>query len=186
MAKNTEEVLIGTGTLYVAPLGTAMPADPSVSPNVAFVDVGYSEEGWALTVERDVEDVEVAEEIDPLDVLATGRETHLVGQAAQASVENLKIALGGGTIVTAVGPPAKKTYTPTGTGDLTRFALLFRGKAPSVSGVAKLRDVHMPVAIPVGAVELANRKAPAKSLVGMDFRVVKATGTELFTIVDLT
>lgn len=185
MARNTLEVLIGTGTLYVAEEGTAFPADPLEAPSGSWRDVGYSEEGWTFNVERDTEDVEVAEEIDPIDVLATAREIHLVGQAAQTSLENLRVALGGGTI-SAVdpGPPATRTYTPTGTGDLERFALLFRGKAPTINGTENVADIQMPHAIPVGAVELARKKAPDKSLIGMDFRVIKVTPDEIFTIVE--
>jgi hypothetical protein len=184
MARNTLEVLIGTGTLYVAPEGTVFPADPEEAPSGTWRDVGYSEEGWSFNVERDVEDVEVAEEIDPIDVLATSREIHLVGEAAQSSLENLRVALGGGTITPDAGPPATSTYTPTGTDTLTRFALLFRGKAPTVGLQANVRDIQMPHVIPVGAVELAAKKAPDKSLVGMDFRVIKVTGDDIFTIID--
>lgn len=186
MPKNTLEVLVGTGTLYVAPTGTAFPADPSVTPAGTWVDIGYSEEGWSFNAEVNVEEVEVAEEIDPIDLLATAREVHFVGQAAQASLENLKTALGGGTIATAVGPPATKSYVPAGTGTLTQSALLFRGKAPTVGGVAKTRDVQMAYSVPVGAVELAAKKAPDKQLIGCDFRLVKVTGTDLFKFIDLT
>lgn len=186
MAKNSLEVLVGTGTLYTAPTGTAFPVDPSVAPSGTWVDIGYSEEGWSFNAEVTTEEVEVAEEIDPLDILATKREIHLIGQAAQVSLENLKLALGQGTVATAAGPPATKSYVPGSTGDLARVALLFRGKAPTVAGVAKVRDVQMSFAVPVGAVELASKKAPEKQLIGCDFRVVKVTGTDLFKMIELT
>lgn len=185
MARDSNEVLIGTGTLYTAPVGTAFPADPSVAPSGTWIDVGFSEEGWSFNVERDIEDVEVAEEIDPLDILVTKRDIHVVGACAQASLENLKIALGGGTITTLTTPNRKK-FVPLGTANLDRTALLFRGKAPTVAGVAKVRDVQMPNAVSVGAIEIAAKKAPEKSLIAMDFRLVKVTGTDIFTKIDLT
>lgn len=186
MAKSTLEILIGTGTMYVAPDGTAFPADPSVTPAGTWVDVGYSEEGWALEISRTVEAIPVAELLDPVDILATSREAHLTGAAVQASLENLKTALGGGTITTAVGPPATKTFVPTSTDTITPFALLFRHKAPTVGTTAKTRDIQIPHGISVGSVTLAGRKAPTKTAFAMDFRLKQVTGDQLFTIIDLT
>lgn len=186
MPKNTLEVLIGTGTLYVAPGGTASPADPTVAPAVAWVEIGYSEEGWSFTTETNVEEIEVAEELDPIDLMATKREAHFIGQSAQASLENLKTAVGGGTITTIVGPPAYKQYDPPASDALDNYALLFRGKAPTVAGVAKTRELYVPWSVPVGAVELANKKAPAKQLLAIDFRCKKVTGANLFRYRDLT
>lgn len=185
MARDSNEVLIGPGTLYTAPVGTAYPADPSVAPSGTWIDIGYSEEGWSFNVGRDFADVEVAEEIDPLDILVTKRDIHLVGASAQGSLENLKIALGGGTITTLTAPNRKK-LVPLGTSALDRVALLFRGNAPKVAGVAKVRDVQMPNAVSVGAIEMASKKAPDKTIIGMDFRLVKVSGTDIFTKIDLT
>jgi hypothetical protein len=186
MARVAAEVLIGTGTLYIAVDGTAQPLDPTVAPAAAYVEVGYSEEGWSFNADIETEDIEVAEEIDPIDIMATGREAHLVGQAAQASLENLKTALGGGTITTVVGPPAYKQYEAPASGDLTRVTLLFRGKAPPVAGVAKTRELWVPHAVPIAAVEMASKKAPDKSLIGMDFRAIKVSPDTLFRYRDLT
>ncbi len=182
MARDTTEVLIGTGTLYLAPTGTAFPADPSAAPAGTWVDIGYSEEGWSFNIDRTLEDVEVAEEIDPLDVLQTKRELHIVGSCAQASLDNLLIALGSGAIVDAVGPPAIRTYTPGATDSLTRKALLLRTKAP---GTDKLRDTRISYVVSASAVEMASKKAPEKTLIAMDFRALKVSGTDLFTIRDL-
>lgn len=186
MARNTEEILMGVGTVYTAPVGTAFPADPTAAVGGSWLEIGYTEEGWHLSVERDTEDIDVAEEIDPVDIVATSRESHWVGNSVQGSLENLKLALGGGTITTVAGPPARKEFVPSGTDVLDRVAVLFRGKAPSVAGVAKVRQIDIPVTVPVGAVEIASRKAPAKTSIAMDFRIVKATGEDFFKITDLT
>lgn len=186
MPRATGEVLIGVGTLYIAPTGTAFPADPTVAPAAAWIDVGYSSEGWTFKSDTATEDIMVAEEIDAIDVLPTGREVHLMGEAAQASIENLKIALGGGTITTVVGPPAYKQFIPPASDVLDRVALLFRGKAPTVAGAAKTRELQVPFAISVGAIELANKKAPDMQILGMDFRLIKVSGSNLFTFKDLT
>ena len=181
--KATTEVLIGTGTLYLAPTGTAFPADPTAAPAVAWVDVGYSDEGWSFNVDRNVEDVNVAEELDPIDVLQTSREIHVVGASAQASLENIKTAMGGGTISTVVGPPAYKRLVAGTADQLERNALLLRVKAP---GTNKNRDIQIPTIVSVAAIELGHRKAPDKSLVAMDFRALKVTGSNIFEILDAT
>lgn len=186
MAKSTLEILIGTGTMYLAPDGTAFPADPSVTPAGTWVDVGYSEEGWELTVSRTTEAIPVAELLDPVDVIATGREAHVIGNAVQSSLENFKTALGGGTITTAVGPPATKTFVPSSTDTIVPQALLFRHKAPTVGTTAKVRDVQVPHVLSIGSVTLAGRKAPTKTAFAMDFRLKQVTGDNFFAIVDLT
>ena len=70
------EVLIGTGVLYIKDASTtslAFPGDDSNnfdSPGgmtVAWDEVGYSEDGWTLEVDKTFyEDVMVAEELDPI------------------------------------------------------------------------------------------------------------------------
>lgn len=182
MARTNTEVLIGPGTLYVADVGTAFPVDPSVAPAGAWADIGYSEEGWAFNVDRTVEEIEVAEELDPIDLQQTKRDIHVVGAAAQASIDNFKTAMGGGTIVTAVGPPATKTYTPPATGVLDRKALLLRVLAPN----GKTRDVQIPKVVSVSAINMEHKKAPAKSLLAIDFKIVKDAGVAPFTQIDLT
>src|SRR5882672_7475617 len=102
MARTTTEVLIGPGTLYLADVATAFPADPSAAPAGAWADIGYSEDGWAFSVNRTIDPSAVAEELDDIDVLQSARNIHVMGSAAQASIENFKTAMGGGTIVAAV------------------------------------------------------------------------------------
>ena len=66
MARDPLEVLVGTGTLYAAPLGEAFPTDPTTAVAGNWEDVGYSDEGWSFVADRTFEDVEVAEEADDL------------------------------------------------------------------------------------------------------------------------
>jgi hypothetical protein len=183
--KNASEVLVGVAQMFIAPGGTVGPADPTVAPAVAWVDVGYSDEGWDFASEVNTADVEVAEELDALDVQATGRNSRMEGAAAQATIENLQIALGGGTITQVAGPPAYKQFDPPGSGDLTRYAILLRGKAPPVAGASKARELYVPWVVPTSSVNLRHRKAPDKTLIAMAFRFIKVSGTNLYRIRDL-
>ena len=110
------EVIVGTGVLYVAAISNegnasgdyvAFPADNGSGawsdPAAAWVDVGYSEDGWTLEMDKTFEDIMVAEEIDPIATFKTAQEVRLTGELSQASQTNIVTALGGGTITTGDG-----------------------------------------------------------------------------------
>lgn len=59
MAKNSEEVrLAPNGSVYVAPIGTALPTTATMALNVAFDELGYvDEDGVSLTPSVDMTDI---------------------------------------------------------------------------------------------------------------------------------
>ena len=63
----------------------------------AWDQVGYSEDGWTLEVDKTFEDVMVAEELDPIKTLKSAQEVRLTGELAQASLTNFQVAMGGGS-----------------------------------------------------------------------------------------
>lgn len=187
MAKSTAEVLLGPGTMYAAPVGEAAPADPDTAVAGNWEDIGYSEDGWNLVADLTYEFFTPAEEADPIATLKTAQEAHLRGVAAQGSLENLQLALGGGTITTDAGPPATKTYTAPESTGFSYFSLLFRGNAPEISaGVYGVRDAYVPRAVSASSVDMPHTKGANPSSIAMDFRFVKETGEPLFTIVETT
>lgn len=188
MARTKTEVLVGAGTLYTAPVGEAFPADPQTAVAGQWEDIGYSEDGWAFAADFTVEDVVVAEEVDPLFVFKTGQNLRFLGTIAQASLANFAVAMGGGTITPTVGPPALDTYAPPAADVYNAKALLFRTKAPGfVSGTNEIyRDIQIQEAVNVGAFEMRHSKAPAIASIGIEFRIlVPATG-DTFNVVDTT
>lgn len=89
------EVLIGTGVLYIKDRTTASLAFPgdnsgawedATGMSPAWDEVGYSEDGWTLEVDKTFEDVMVAEELDPIKTLKSAQEVRLTGELAQASL----------------------------------------------------------------------------------------------------
>lgn len=183
MARSSEQVILGTGTLYVAPAGTAFPAGPGTAPAVAWEDIGYSDDGWTFGIDRSFEDIEVAEEFDPIKILPTGREMTLAGVVVQVTVEAIQTALAGGTITTVAGPPAVSKYVPPAADAApVEKALLLRSDAPT--GTGKKRDIQMPRAISVGAIEIPHAKAPARRQLAISFRLIKPTTGDIFTILD--
>ena len=74
------EVLIGTGVLYVKDRSTSslvFPGNDSgafdnpTAMTVAWDEVGYSEDGWTLEMDKTFEDIMVAEEVDPIKTIET-------------------------------------------------------------------------------------------------------------------
>jgi hypothetical protein len=100
MAKDRTKVRVGPGTLYSAVVGATEPTNLAASWGVAWTDLGYTEDGSVFTITPSFEDIEVAEEFDPIDVLKTGQDMTVAFNLAQLTAENLQIAANGGTIAT--------------------------------------------------------------------------------------
>jgi len=197
------EVIVGTGVLYVAAISNdgnasgdyiAFPADNSgawADPASDWVDVGYSEDGWTLEMDKTFEDIMVAEEIDPIATFKTAQEVRLTGELAQASMSNLQIALGGGTFTEDDADYASgyDSLKPPSTDDFDEKSLLLIVDGPSGAD----RHVEIPRAINVGAFSMAHQKAPQKVVVATEFKVLKPKSVQstnqfldLFRIVDNT
>jgi hypothetical protein len=198
------EVIVGTGVLYVASILNdgnatgdyyAFPGDDAAgawaSPTADWVDVGYSEDGWTLEMDKTFEDIMVAEEIDPIATFKTAQEVRLTGELAQASMGNLKVALAGGTFTEddtdyAAGYDSLK---PPSTDDYDEKSLLLIVDGPAGAD----RHVEIPRAINVGAFSMAHQKAPQKVVIATEFKVLKPKSVQstnqfldLFRIIDNT
>ncbi len=197
------EVIVGTGVLYVAAISNegnasgdyvAFPADNGSGawsdPAAAWVDVGYSEDGWTLEMDKTFEDIMVAEEIDPIATFKTAQEVRLTGELSQASQTNIVTALGGGTITTGDGSngyaSGYNAISPPTTDDYDEKSLLLIVDGPAGAD----RHVEIPRAVNVGAFSMAHQKAPQKVVIATEFKVLrpKSVGQyqELFRIVDNT
>lgn len=183
MARDALEVLVGTGTLYVAPQGEAFPANPATTPAGNWEDIGYSEEGWTFAVDRTFEDIIVAEEVDPLRVLKTAQSISMRGTAAQASLENLQLAFGGGAIADDTPAVGYRTYTPPASDVFVERSVFLRALAPP-GDATEFRDIQCPRVVATGAVEVAHAKAPQISLVAIDFRLLVPSAGDIFTIIE--
>ena len=197
------EVLIGTGVLYLADRtasGLAFPADSSGAFQTAseasseWRDIGYSEDGWTLEMDRTFEDILVAEEVDPIKTIKTAQEARLMGELSQASLKNLSIAMGQtdayvdedgfATNYDVVVSPITDAFS-----ELAGF-LVVEGPAGAD------RQIHMPRMVSVGAFSMSHAKAPQKVVLATEFKLlvpdstlnVGATGGKyhLFKIIDNT
>ena len=189
------EVLIGTGVLYIKDASTSNLSFPgNTSDNfdnptgmtVAWDQVGYSEDGWTLEVDKTFEDVMVAEELDPIKTLKSAQEVRLTGELAQASLDNFKIAMGGGNRQTdeigaglnggaGTSQSGYHTFKPPTSDTFTEFALILHADGQAGSD----RQFWMPRTVNTGSFAMAHQKAPAKVTLATEFKLLVPETTGL-------
>lgn len=197
------EVLIGTGVLYVADRTTsslAFPGDSSGAwaavDTAKWRDIGYSEDGWTLEMDRTFEDILVAEEVDPIKTIKTAQEARLMGELSQASLKNLAIAMGqADSFVSEDDSNFASGYDVIETPDTNSFAEL-AGLLITEGPAGADRHVQMPRMVSVGAFSMSHAKAPQKVVIATEFKLLVPDSTfhvgnsggkyTLFRIVDNT
>jgi hypothetical protein len=118
-------VVAGTGSVYVAPEGTAMPTD-LVAPIAPFEDIGYiSEDGVQFTFSREQEDINAWQSVEPVRVLVTNEPKTIAFDLLEFDKTSILLAFRGGT-VTGAAPPY--TYEPPAAGGSDVRALVIDGK----------------------------------------------------------
>lgn len=168
---NPANIALGPGKLYVAALGSTVPANLDDVWPVAFTLLGYTNDGSSQTYAPSYENVEVAEELEPLDSRPTGRVITVSMTLAELTAKNLKIAYNGGTV----------TFTPAGTGPVTRAFTKFEppelGTETHIMLGFESEDTLERVvwrdAKQTGSVETARRKGADKAGIPAEFTVYK-------------
>lgn len=94
---NPQKVKLGPGRLSYAPLGTAEPASATALLPSAWQPIGYTENGTEIQLALTSEDIDVAEEPDPIDSVNTKRTTVLNVEMAESTKRRLLLALGNPT-----------------------------------------------------------------------------------------
>lgn len=166
---NANNIVLGVGRLYVAPIGTTEPTNCSSALPSAWRAVGYTQEGSALTSDKTMEAVEVAEEIDPLRYVATRRMNTLVLSLAEVTRQNLALVMAQGANVT---------------NDASSFDAPDPGTEVAVMGVWDLLDTPGPTNIrwifrqmkPGGALTIPRRKGVEKAVLPVTFNLEKPSG----------
>jgi hypothetical protein len=125
MALEPQNVVVaGTGAVWVAPEGTALPADLT-APIAPWEDVGYvGEDGCSFTFSRDQEEINAWQAADPVRVLITTEPKTIEFELLEFDREALLLAFRGGSFA-GVAPPY--TYTPPDAGATDVRAMLIDG-----------------------------------------------------------
>lgn len=172
--KTLTNVLVGIAHLYISPEGTSDPPD-----TLAFGEAwaspwyhpGYSESGLEFGVERK-EKRHYVEEISVPAVITVEETTMKVSFTfAEATLENLRYATGGGTITTqaaGTGIIGKKTLTLSE--DLEVVKLGFEGKNPD----GFYRRVIIPRVVSIGKIKAQFDRSKNKQIYAAEFESVNA------------
>ena len=163
----THVVVAGTGTVWVAVEGTAIPADLAAPPS-PWVDMGYtSEDGATLTFSREQEDIMAWQSSEPVRVLVTSEPKTIAFELLEFDAESIVLAFRGGTWTgTAPGP---FTYEPPSAGASDVRALLI----DAFDGLQQFRYVFPRVQLQ-GDVETTLARTDAVRL-PLEFAVLAAT-----------
>jgi hypothetical protein len=169
---------LGPGQLRIAALGSAEPVDLATAWPAAWVPLGYTQEGSEFSYELSTEPVDVAEELDPISTQTVGRNITVAFASAEPTVENLKTALNGGTIVVDTATtPQFVTFEPPDLGTEVRVMIGFETED------AKARYVWRQC-FQTGTVSVQRRKGAAKATLPMSFSVEKpAAGGRPFKVI---
>lgn len=159
------QVLMGAGTLYTGdysltganePLLAAVNTTPQAS---AWADAGYTNDGITVTWNQEFAEMEVDQVADLIGRKMVKRDVQVKANLAEATLENLVMALNSGTVTTGSG---YKYFDPEYDGDELQpgyKALIFDGYAPaSAAGVTKRRRLICRKVLSIENVETAYKK----------------------------
>jgi hypothetical protein len=160
---------MGPGTLYIAPIGTTEPAATLPFPawGTGWYALGYTEDGSSFSYEVTTEAVEVAEELERVFTVTTGRNQTVTFQLAEATQFNLKAALNGGA--SSIADPAAGTsvvFEPPDLGTEVRVMLGFESETGLERWIWRQ-------CFQTGSVEMQRRKGAQKPLIPVTFTVEK-------------
>jgi hypothetical protein len=114
----TEVRVAGSGSVSVAPEGTALPTDADTPLAAAYQHLGYiSEDGVSFTLSRDQTDINAWQATEALRVLITAEPKTVAFELMQFEPLTVQLAFRGGTFTTTgTAPDQTTTFTPPGAG----------------------------------------------------------------------
>ena len=159
---NPQNVVVGLAVGYFAVANTAMPAN-SIEAfgdwGVAWEQAGGTEEGWRLGADASTTNHTIEEQPNPVAVTLESRGINITAALAEDTLDSLRLAFGGGTIVTT--PPGS------GTPGVSEFKLA-SGVEEFAVGLdmqtvgGATRRIYIPRAAGSGNVDVAFRRSAAK------------------------
>jgi hypothetical protein len=166
------------GKLY---MGLTLLAVEPTAVNTAWsadwIPMGYTSEGSAFNYSISTDNVDVAEELDVLARVTTGRDASVEFALAEITKRNLNIAFNGGVVL---GDGAAWSFEPPDLGAETRVII---GWDASPDPLTNDLRIIFRQCLQGGSLGLENRKGSAKSTIATQFQLEKpATGKKLLKI----
>lgn len=129
MAVSVTNLILGPADLYTGAFGVAEPADTAVAspPGVGWTDVGGTSDGAELEIAQEFTELTVDQIVDVPGRRLTKRDVMLATNMAEPTLENLSLAMNGGTIATGAGFKSLEPNYATSATQPTYKALLLDG-----------------------------------------------------------
>lgn len=160
---NAEQVRVGPGVLKVAPFGTALPVTLAETPNVAFVEVGFTTEGSNLSYTQTSDGVVVAERLRPITTIITGVDMTFDFTFAQLNPDNLALAMNAGA--SAISETADEVvFTWPKSGGTSRVSIIWQSDDD-------LERLVLAKCFAGGDISIPRRKGVDPAAVGVTFTV---------------
>lgn len=164
---------LGPGYLYYAPLLTALPTNTVVGSvftdvwPVAWLLLGATDKGSEFQYELATDNVEVAEYLDAVSYVSTGRVTGMAFDLANIHATNMKRAANGGTLtVTGAAGTTLTEFSPPDVGQETRAMIGWE----SQDNTERLVGFQ---AFQTGKIAVARRKGSDKATLPLEYRFEK-------------
>ena len=172
---NPQSVALGPGYLYFAIIGSTEPVDLTTAWDAAWKPLGYTSEGSSFSYAPSYDPVEVAEELDQIDSVPTGRTMTVSFAAAENTALNYKRAMNGGTItVTGTAPNQVYAFDPPDLGEEVVTMLGFESEDHQERWI--FRQCKQ-----TGSAETPRRKGADKAVIPMEFTLYRpADGSKPF------
>lgn len=173
--KTITNILVGIAHMYLGPVGTAGPADTVpfetnwLESIPAWYHPGYSESGVGFTADRKEKRHKVEEISTPALITIEESTMKVTFAFAEATLENLRYATGGGIITTqaaGTGIIGKKTLRLSD--ELDVLALGFEGKNPW----GFFRRVIIPRVVSVGKIKAEFDRSKNKQMYAAEFESI--------------
>lgn len=167
---NPLAISVGPGALFVAPMGTTLPASAVAVLDAAFVAVGYTDAGTKVNIAPSYDPIKVEEEVDPITHAMTDRETTV--EFAMAEMTRTKLAIAVATFDTGVTDNTTAVDAPD-PGTEKRVILVLKRANGALWLFRKC--------LQVGKVDISNRKGAEKATLPVSFKLEKPTTGALWT-----
>lgn len=190
MVYNGNNVKVGPGTLYAAPLGTAEPVSVTGAWPANWVELGYTDQGSEFSLKPTVNPLEVEEEYWPIRNVITMYEGSLTFALAESTRQNVAAALNAGvgsSLVAAtqgVNPDGSIWQEMPAIGSETRIMLGWDALTQAgVTGTDPFGRLIARQCLQTGEIKRSARKGANKSVWACTFSLEKPAGVQPFRFI---